>query len=107
MFFFAGCSVKAEPVDQVWTPDGEKETSTQLDFSRPDVLLGSNWIDQSTGGPKDQAMMNDAVASLFSDDFGNNYKNMASGTPTSNQGWGLGCCAWNNLPPVCQMSELP
>lgn len=104
---FPGCSVKAEPVDQVWTPDGEKETLTQLDFSRPDVLLGSNWIDQSTGGPKDQAMMNDAVASLFSDDFGNNYKNMASGTPTSNQGWGLGCCAWNNLPPVCQMSELP
>ncbi|RVW93961.1 Transcription factor MYB65 [Vitis vinifera] len=81
--------LRRKPVDQVWTPDGEKETSTQLDFSRPDVLLGSNWIDQSTGGPKDQAMMNDAVASLFSDDFGNNYKNMASGTPTSNQGWGL------------------
>ena len=101
--------MKAEPVDQVWTPDGEKETSTQLDFSRPDLLLGSSWVDQSVGGvPKDQAMMNDAVATLFSDDFGNSYKNMAPGTPpTSSQGWGFGGCAWNNMPAVCQMSELP
>lgn len=99
--------MKVEPVDQVWTPDGEKQTSTQLDFSRPDFLLGgSSWFDQSIGVPKDQGVMNDAVATLLGDDSGN-YKNMASGTPTSSHGWGLGCCAWNNMPPVCQMSELP
>ncbi|KAK9283785.1 hypothetical protein L1049_012037 [Liquidambar formosana] len=104
---FPECNVKPEPVDQVWTSDGEKEISTQLDFSRPDALLGSDWFEQSTGCVKDQAIMTDAIASLLGDDFGNNYKLMGSGPSTSSQGWGFGSCAWNNMPAVCQMSELP
>lgn len=110
---FPGCSVKSEPVDQVWTPDGEKEISTRLDTSRPDALLGSDWLEQSNGGcVKEQGVMTDAIAALLGHDCGSDYKHMASGSGTSalsqqGQGWGLGSCAWNNMPAACQMFELP
>ena len=51
--------------------------------------------------------MTDAIATLLGDDLSSEYKNMAAATSISNQAWGLGSCAWNNMPAVCQMSELP
>lgn len=103
---FTGCNVKPEPVDQAWTPDKEKETTPQLDYTRPDALLASDWLEHSTGF-KDQGMT-DSIASILGDDLATDYRHMASGTSISNQVWGLGSCLWNNMPAVCQMSsDLP
>lgn len=98
--------MKPEPVDQAWTPDKEKETTPQLDYTRPDALLASDWLEHSTGF-KDQGMT-DSIASILGDDLATDYRHMASGTSISNQVWGLGSCLWNNMPAVCQMSsDLP
>ena len=103
----------SEAVEQkTWALDGEKkETAARLDFFRPDALLGSCWLGQSVTYAKDQGGVTtdaDAAAALGDDDSRNNdYKpHMGAGT-TLNQGWGFGSCAWNNMPSVCQMSELP
>ncbi|KAJ4831034.1 hypothetical protein Tsubulata_029339 [Turnera subulata] len=103
---FTGCNVKSEPLDQSWLADGEKQTPTRLDATRPDALLASDWLEQGSSYGKDQVVMTDAIATLLGDDLSNDYKQMAGGS-TSSQGWGLGSCAWNNMPAVCQMSELP
>ncbi|KAI8021617.1 Transcription factor GAMYB [Camellia lanceoleosa] len=104
---FPGSNVKSEADDQTWTMDGEtKETVTQLDFSRPDALLGSCWLGQSVACAKDQGIGTDARAVALGDDLGNDYKHMAAGTALS-PGWGFVSCSWNNMPAVCQMSELP
>jgi myb proto-oncogene protein len=101
-----GSDLKLEPVDHAWTPEKEKQTSPPVDYTRPDALLGSDWLEPITGF-KDQSIMTDAIASLLGEDLANDYKHMSSGTSTSNQGWGLGSCPWNNMPAVCQMSDLP
>lgn len=82
-------------------PDGgDKEISTQLDFPTPDALLGSDCFDQSSDYAKE-------LAALLSEDFGGEFKHLASAASTTSQGWGFGSCAWNNMPAACQMSELP
>ncbi|XWS65421.1 hypothetical protein CRYUN_Cryun05aG0111300 [Craigia yunnanensis] len=99
---FTGSYVKSEPADHVLTPEMQKEAPVRLDSNHPDTLLASNWLEQGSGYDKDQTIMTDAIATLLGDD-----KNMAAVTSISNQAWGLGSCAWNNMPAVCQMSELP
>ena len=99
---------------KVWTLDGEKkETTTQLDFSRPDALLDSCWLGRSVTYAKDHEGLTtdtaaEAATALGDDDSHNNdYKPHMGAGATLNQGWGFGSCAWNNMPSVCQMSELP
>ncbi|GFY94743.1 myb domain protein 65 [Actinidia rufa] len=112
---FPGSNMMLEAAEQkVWTLDGEKnETATQLDFSRPDALLDSCWLGQSVTYANDQeGVTTDAAAeaatALGDDDSRNNDYKPHMGTGTAlNQGWGFGSCAWNNMPSVCQMSELP
>ncbi|CAK9142143.1 unnamed protein product [Ilex paraguariensis] len=105
---FPGCNVKSEPADQIWTLDEDtKQNSTQLDFSRPDALLGSCWLEQGVACAKDQGVTTDAITTLLGDDLGSDFKNMTPGTSSSSQGWGFGSCSWNNMPAVCQMTELP
>ncbi|KAL4600386.1 hypothetical protein ACB092_11G195700 [Castanea dentata] len=104
---FTGIAVKSEPVDPASTLDMEKETTTRLNFSRPDVLLASDWLQQSSGYIKEQSIMSDAIATLLGDDLATDYKHLASGTSISSQGWGLNSCPWNNMPAVCQMSDRP
>ncbi|XVF00128.1 hypothetical protein REPUB_Repub03eG0258300 [Reevesia pubescens] len=104
---FTESHVKSEPADHVLTPEIQKEAPIRLDNSRSDTLLASNWFEQGSGYDKDQTIMSDAIATLLGDDLGSDYKNMAAGTSISSQAWGLGSCAWNNMPAVCQMSELP
>ncbi|KAG4201548.1 hypothetical protein ERO13_A05G284900v2 [Gossypium hirsutum] len=99
--------LKSEPADCVLTPEIQKEAPIRLDSSRPDTLLASNWLEQGSGYDKDQAILTDAISSLLGDDLRSEYKNMAEGTSISSQAWGLDSCAWNNMPAVCQMSELP
>lgn len=98
--------MKLEPVDHTWTADREKESYTQLDITRPDALLDSDWLEHDSGYGKDQVIMTEAIATLLGDDLSSEYKQMAAGASTDH-GWGLGSCSWNNVPAVCQMSELP
>lgn len=101
--------MKSEPVDIAWTSDREEETTARLlSFSQPDALLGADWLEQgartiTTGCIKDQS----TITTFLNDDFDTDYKHMGAETSTSNQGWGLNSCAWNNMPAVCQMSDLP
>ncbi|KAK8579766.1 hypothetical protein V6N13_142941 [Hibiscus sabdariffa] len=99
--------VKPEPADLVFTPEMQKEAPIRLDSSRPDTLLASNWLEQGSVYDKDQSILTDAISTLLGDDLSSEYKNMAAGTSISSQAWGLDSCAWNNMPSVCQMSELP
>ncbi|KAJ9179503.1 hypothetical protein P3X46_011285 [Hevea brasiliensis] len=102
-----GCNAKSELVDQAWSPEREKETTTLLDVTCPDILQASDWLEQGSGYIKDQVVMMDNIATLLGDDLSSHYKQMSAGASTSNQGWRLGSCVWNNMPAVCQMSELP
>lgn len=99
--------MKSEPADHVFTPEIQNEAPIRLDSCHPDTLLASNWLEQGSGYDKDQTIMTDSIATLLGDDLSSEYKNMAAGTSISSQAWGLGSCAWNNMPAVCQMSELP
>lgn len=101
-----GYKVKSEPVDQAWTPDREKE-SGNLFVSQPDALLASDWFEHGSSYVKDPIIMNDAIATLLGDDLRSEYKQMSTGTSAPSQGWGFSSCTWNNMPAVCQMSELP
>lgn len=84
---FLGCDIKPEPIDQVCTSDGENKTSAELDISKPDAFLASDWHMMS------EAV--DAISTLLGEET----------PPSSSEGWVLGSCAWNNMPPVCQMAE--
>ncbi|KAK4476665.1 hypothetical protein RD792_015825 [Penstemon davidsonii] len=80
--------VKSEVVEESWIMDGERK----LNYSRPDAILGSCWFEQSSSPRKKQrSVVTDAVAALLGDDMG----------------WGLSSCNWNNMPAVCQMTDLP
>ncbi|KAG6787804.1 hypothetical protein POTOM_003849 [Populus tomentosa] len=102
----AECHVKSEPVDQTWTADREKESSTWLDITSPDALLDSGWLEHDSAHGKDQVIVTDAMATLLCDDSSSEYKQMAAGASV-NHGWGHGSCSWNNMPAVYQMHELP
>ncbi|XVF41043.1 hypothetical protein PTKIN_Ptkin01aG0248400 [Pterospermum kingtungense] len=104
---FTESHVKSEPPDHASTVEIQKEAPLRLDGNHTDGLLASNWLEQGSGYDKDQTIMSDAIESLLGDDLSGEYKNMGAATSTSSQGWGLGSCAWNNMPAVCQMSELP
>nr|AZQ26520.1 transcription factor GAMYB-like isoform X1 [Populus tomentosa] len=100
------CYVKSEPVDQTWTADREKESSTWLDITSPDALLDSGWLEHDSAHGKDQVIVTDAMATLLCDDSSSEYKQMAAGASV-NHGWGHSSCSWNNMPAVYQMYELP
>ncbi|PON86801.1 MYB transcription factor [Trema orientale] len=104
---FTGSTVKPEPVDADSIPDKEKEPKKPMDFVRPDALLASDWFEQSSGCGKERSIMTDTIVTLLGDDLATDYKHMATGSSSQSQEWGLGYCAWNNMPAVCQMSDLP
>ncbi|XP_023515311.1 transcription factor MYB33-like [Cucurbita pepo subsp. pepo] len=104
---FSGSNVKSEPLDHVWTPDREKEAKNGVEFTRPDALLASDWQGQSSGIEKETTSMTDALTLLLGDDLAADYKHLPSGISTTHSGWGLDSCSWNNMPPVCQMSDIP
>ena len=101
---FSESHVKSEPADHVLNPEIQKEAPIRLDSSRPDTLLASSWLEQGSAYDKDQTIMTDAIATLLGNNLSSEYKNMEA---ESSQAWGLNSYAWNNMPAVCQMSELP
>ncbi|KAJ1381498.1 SANT/Myb domain [Sesbania bispinosa] len=103
---FNGNIVKLEYVDQVWTPDSENQTMSLLNVTRPDFLLASDWYELGSGHGKNQAIMTDATSTLLGDDIATDYKHMTAGTSKSSQVLEFGSCAWNNMPALCQVSDL-
>ncbi|XP_017612628.1 transcription factor MYB33-like isoform X2 [Gossypium arboreum] len=98
---------KSESSDHVLAPEVEKEAPIWSDGRCPDTLFASNWLEQGSGYDKDQTIMIDAIATLLGDDLSSEYRSMLAGTSVSSQAWEPSWCAWNNMPAVCQMTELP
>ncbi|TYH20614.1 hypothetical protein ES288_A05G444200v1 [Gossypium darwinii] len=98
---------KSESSDHVLAPEVEKEAPIWSDSRCPDTLFASNWLEQGSGYDKDQTIMIDAIATLLGDDLSSEYRSMLAGTSVSSQAWEPSWCAWNNMPAVCQMTELP
>lgn len=95
-----GSKIKTEAGEKAWPVNEEnKENRAKLDYSRPDALLGSCWFGRTSAFKKDQGPKSDFVSAPIHDDLGSGSE--------PNQGWGFGSCQWNNMPPVCQISELP
>ncbi|XP_062175052.1 transcription factor MYB33 isoform X2 [Alnus glutinosa] len=82
-------------------------SGSSLDEQPPMETFNGDWFEQSCGYMKDQSFMTDAIATILGDDLATDYKHMVPGTSTSSEGCGLRPCAWNNMPAVCQMSDLP
>ncbi|XP_010558042.1 PREDICTED: transcription factor GAMYB-like isoform X2 [Tarenaya hassleriana] len=111
----SGDNVKMEQWDRIWMPERETNEKTPLlDITRPDVLLASSWLDHGLGlGLAKETTMSDALVALLGNEFGNEYMHIAVGTSSSSsssssgQAQAVGFCPWSNMPPVCQMTELP
>jgi myb proto-oncogene protein len=97
--------VKCEYVDQVWTPDSENQTTSLLNFSRPDFLLASGWYEPYSGHDKNQSMTG-ATSMFFEDQLATDYKHTTAGTSNPSQVWEFGSLAWNNMPAVYHISDL-
>ncbi|XP_020240082.1 transcription factor MYB33 [Cajanus cajan] len=91
---FNGDILKLESVDEVWTPNGENQTLSLLNITRPDFLLASDWPDLSSGHGKNLAFTMDATTTLgLGDDLATDHKHVTAGTSKSSQMWGFGSCA--------------
>ena len=92
MFCFDGCEVKQGVVDWVATPcdDGKDETSVTAHksiFSRPDLLLGSNWFGNDSERGKENSIFTDAIGALVGEDFRKQTSGICS----------RGSCTWDNM----------
>lgn len=95
--FSAAHHVKSEVFDPSWILDGE----SKVDYSRPDAILGSCWVEQSAPGSKQKGSTTDSIAAFLGNNLGTELKNTSAST------WGFSSCSWNNMPAVCQMSDIP
>lgn len=102
-----GSVVKPEPAEADLVQDKEKESKRQMDFTCPDALLVSDWFEQSSGCVKDHGIMTDAIATLLGDNSAADFELIPSTSSPASQEFGFSYCAWNNMPAVCQMSDLP
>ncbi|XP_022876626.1 transcription factor GAMYB [Olea europaea var. sylvestris] len=92
-------------IEQSWTLDGEKrEYLNQLQNSRPDAVIGSCWLEQSTFCLKEHGTVMDDITALLGDDLDTEVKDTIPGTSALSSEW---CLTWNNMPAVSQISELP
>ncbi|KAI3448750.1 hypothetical protein Pfo_005415 [Paulownia fortunei] len=100
--------VKSDVFNQSWILDGErKKILNHLDCSRPDAILGSYWFGQNASQLKQEGSATDAIAALLGDDLGTELKKTSASASASASTWGLSSCSWNNMPAVCQMSDIP
>ncbi|XP_058744200.1 transcription factor MYB33-like isoform X1 [Vicia villosa] len=101
-----GNIVKSEYVDHVWSPDSSYIKSL-LNNSQPDFVLDSGWYEPCSGHGNNQAVATDATLMFQEDQLATDYKHMtAAGTSNPSQVWELSSFGWNNMPAVCQVSDL-
>ncbi|KAJ6804739.1 transcription factor GAMYB-like [Iris pallida] len=84
-----------------------REIKPRPDFLRPDALLGTSWFVENSQVAKEHCDMNTALATLLGDSFSGGHNHVAAGTSTCSHGFDIESYPWNNMPPACQMSELP
>jgi len=84
----------------------KRDIKPKPDFSRPDALLGSAWLLDSSQMAKERTDMNNAIATLLGDVCCSGHNPLPE-TPTFTASLGLDAYPWNNMPRDCQMSELP
>ncbi|URE38067.1 hypothetical protein MUK42_07383 [Musa troglodytarum] len=83
---------------------GEKDISHCRDPFRPDALLGSAWLENSSQNALDHSVFNDAISILLGQDLCYEHKPVPAETSSGvMQGFGLNSCPWNNMPSACQM----
>lgn len=83
---------------------GEKDISHCRESFRPDALLGSAWLENSSQNALDHSVFNDAISILLGQDMCNEYKPVPAETSSGvMQGFGLDSYPWNNMPSACQM----
>ncbi|CAL9136720.1 unnamed protein product [Musa textilis] len=83
---------------------GEKDISYCRDPFRPDALLGSAWLENSSQNALDHSVFNDAISILLGQDLCYEHKPVPAETSSGvMQGFGLKSCPWNNMPSACQM----
>lgn len=108
-FFPAALNGKEELFEQFRSPERQQDIPTRCDYTRPDAMLASSdWFGLQSGHFKGQAPMTDCMAALLGDDLTSDYKQTAEAyLSPDHQGQRIGFYAWNNMPAVCQVSELP
>ncbi|XP_042431106.1 transcription factor GAMYB-like isoform X2 [Zingiber officinale] len=85
---------------------GERGTSFKVDFSRPDSILGSVWLEYDSCRVKEHTVLNDSLATLLGQDVCSNYKPVPVPVGSSSSlmlGVGLDSYQWNKMPHACQM----
>lgn len=98
--------MKSEYVDHVWSPDSAYIKSL-LNNSRPDFVLDSDWYEPCSGLGNNQAIATDATSMFQEDQLATDFKHMtAAATSNPSQVWELSSFGWNNMPAVCQVSDL-
>ncbi|KAH7677436.1 Homeobox-like domain-containing protein [Dioscorea alata] len=80
------------------TPNiGNNETLPN--FSRPDTSLETDWLEDSVETEESKFILNDALATLLSDDFYGELNNTPMETSSMlDSGAELDSCLWNNMP---------
>ncbi|KAI5421016.1 transcription factor MYB65 isoform X1 [Lathyrus oleraceus] len=102
-----GNMVKSENIDHVWSPDSENYITSLLNDTRPDLVLDSDWYEPCSGHDKNQSIVTDATSMFQEDQLATDYKHMtAAGTSNPSQVWEFSSFGWNNMPAVCQVSDL-
>lgn len=82
----------------------ERDIKPKPDFLRPDALLGSAWLLESSQMASERTEMNNALATLL----GSEHRPVPTETSlTFNGALGLDSYPWYNMPRACQMSEQP
>lgn len=79
-----------------WDPkqyNRNSDFSNQMKFSRPDILLGSNWFGPETERGKHHSTLTDAIGQLLGEDCNFKYSSAAAAS-SPGQGGGHGSCEW-------------
>lgn len=93
--YFDCCLVKQEEAKwaSIMHCEGKDGNSCQMNFSRPDFMLNSNWFGPSTECGKDHSILTDAIGTLLGEDFNSDCKQICD-VAASSQGCSPGSQPW-------------
>ncbi|KAI3450092.1 hypothetical protein Pfo_006757 [Paulownia fortunei] len=93
-----GCKVKEKATTLIPIQyDNKVETTNQMIFTRPDLLLASDYFGPKKDPTKDHSLIKDAIGTLLGDDFSRDCKQMDTSATSSAQCHGHDSCAWNAM----------
>ncbi|KAG8371064.1 hypothetical protein BUALT_Bualt13G0048100 [Buddleja alternifolia] len=80
--------------------DDKAETTNQMIFSRPDVLLASNCFGPMKDPTKDHSLLKGAIETYLGDELSRDCKQMDTGATSATQGHVRDSCTWNPMSTV-------